>query len=288
MAMLYSVFRYCKAIDYVLIDTYSTINFWYALATSQLCRLLRLKYIPILHGGNLPDRLKKNPIVSRMIFDHSYCNVSPSLYLMEQFREHGFFNLEYIPNSIETENYPFQVREKAAPNLLWVRSFATIYNPIMALEVFYKLKQIYPNATLCMVGPEKDGSLAKAQQKATALNLDVHFTGKLSKSDWISLSSNYSIFINTTHFDNMPISILEVMSLGLAVVSTAVGGIPFLLEHKKEALLIPDNDVDKMVEGIIELIENPVFFVEITSKARTKAAQFEWQSVKPKWITILK
>ena len=32
--------------DYVLIDTYSTINFYYALVISQLCRILKLKYIP--------------------------------------------------------------------------------------------------------------------------------------------------------------------------------------------------------------------------------------------------
>src|SRR6187431_1515693 len=50
-AMLWSVFWHQKS-DYVLIDTYSTSNFWYAFATSQLCRILKLKYIPILHGGN--------------------------------------------------------------------------------------------------------------------------------------------------------------------------------------------------------------------------------------------
>ena len=54
----------------------------------------------------------------------------------------------------------------------------------------------------------------------------------------------------------MPVSLIEAMSLGLAVVSTNVGGIPFLLENQKEALLIPDNDVDKMVEAIDRLIEN--------------------------------
>jgi glycosyltransferase involved in cell wall biosynthesis len=287
VTMLCSVFRYRKS-DYVLIDTYSTANFWYAFATSQLCRLLHIKYIPILHGGNLSFRLKKNPKISSMIFKNSFYNVAPSLFLINEFKAEGYDNVMHIPNAIELEKYAFLEREKAVPSLLWVRSFAKIYNPIMAVEVFASLKKKYPEATLCMVGPEKDGSLAATKQRAKDLNAAVFFTGKLAKQDWIDISKNYSIFINTTHFDNMPVSVIEAMSLGLAVVSTNVGGIPFLLENENNSLLVPDNDVDKMAASIVRLIEEPELFSKITSSAREKSKQFEWQEVKQKWLTILK
>ncbi|HSD07100.1 glycosyltransferase family 4 protein [Flavobacterium sp.] len=285
-AMLWSVLKH-RNVDYVLIDTYSTANFWYAFAISQLCRLLRLKYIPILHGGNLPFRLMKNPKICKMIFRHSFQNVGPSLFLIDQFKGYGYDNVIHMPNAIELEKYAFLERKKAAPHLLWVRSFAKIYNPILAVEVFAILKKKYPEATLCMVGPEKDGSLLETQQRAAALNVEVNFTGKLSKQDWIDLSQQYSVFINTTHFDNMPVSVIEAMSLGLAVVSTDVGGIPFLVENEKEALLVPDNDVDKMVEAIEKLIENSDLFYKVTSNARNKVQQFKWHDVKLKWLTIL-
>jgi glycosyltransferase involved in cell wall biosynthesis len=287
IAMLWSVVQKRK-VQYVLIDTYSTTNFWYAFATSQLCRLLRLKYIPILHGGNLPFRLKKNPKMGKMIFKHSYHNVSPSRYLFEKFREQGFDNLIHIPNVIEIENYSFLERKNAAPKLLWVRAFAEIYNPLMAIEVFFKIKQQYPEATLCMVGPDKDGSLLMAQVRAKELGLEVLFTGKLSKREWITLSEKYDTFLNTTHFDNMPVSVMEAMSLGLAVVSTNVGGIPFLLENREDALLVPDNDVDAMVSAIAELIENPDLFMQLVNNARHKSESFDWESVKHQWIAILK
>lgn len=286
-AMLWRVLQYRK-VDCVLIDTYSTVNFWYAFAVSQLCRLLTIKYIPILHGGNLPFRLKKNPIACKMIFKHSFQNVSPSLFLINEFKAAGYNNLIHIPNAIELDNYPFLKREKAVPNLLWVRSFAKIYNPVMAIEVFASLKKKYPEATLCMVGPDKDGSLLETKQRAKDLNVEVLFTGKLSKQDWINLSKDYSIFINTTHFDNMPVSMIEAMSLGLAVVSTNVGGIPFLAENEKDSLLLPDNDIDKMAEAIERLIENSNLYCEIICSARRKAEQFEWQKVKLRWLTILK
>ncbi|WP_281322641.1 glycosyltransferase family 4 protein [Flavobacterium aestivum] len=287
IAMLWSVLQNKKA-NYVLIDTYSTTNFWYAFASSQLCRLLNLKYIPILHGGNLPFRLKKNPKISNMIFKNSYQNVSPSKYLLEKFKEKGFDNLIHIPNGIEIKNYPLHEREKAAPNLLWVRSFAQIYNPLMAIEVFSSIKKKYPEARLCMVGPEKDGSLLEAKEKAKDLKLEVLFTGKLSKQDWINLSKEYAVFINTTHFDNMPVSVVEAMSLGLAVVSTNVGGIPYLLENKKEALLVLDNDVNGMVSAIEEIIESPDLFIRLTGDARQKAESFDWISLRHNWIRILK
>lgn len=286
LAMLWSIVKNRKA-DYVLIDTYSTTNFWYAFGTSQLCRLMKLKYIPILHGGNLAFRLKNNPKICGMIFNNAYHNVAPSLFLKEQFRLEGYNNVIHISNSIELEKYPFLKREKAKPHLLWVRAFAEIYNPLMALEVFALIKKKYPEATLCMVGPEKDGSLSKAVQRAKDLRLDVFFTGKLSKQDWINKSAAYDIFINTTHFDNMPVSVMEGMALGLAVVSTNVGGVPFLVEDQKEALLIPDGDVARMVAAIERLIENPDLFGSITADARKKAAQFDWEVIKFKWKTIL-
>lgn len=285
--MLWSVFQFRRG-DYVLIDTYSTINFWYAFATSQLCRFLKLKYIPILHGGNLAARLRNNPKICKLIFNHSFQNITPSFFLMNQFMAEGYENLIHIPNTIELENYPFLERKKAKPNLLWVRSFAEIYNPLMAVEVFSIIKKKYPQATLCMVGPEKDGSLFTVRKKAEDLGVVVCFTGKLSKHDWIIKSKEYDIFINTTHFDNMPVSIIEAMSLGLAVVTTNVGGIPFLVEDKKEGLLIPDNGIEKMAEAIEKLIENPVLFTEITKNARKKSEQFDWHSVKNKWMLILK
>jgi glycosyltransferase involved in cell wall biosynthesis len=159
---------------------------------------------------------------------------------------------------------------------------------MMAVDLFASIKKKYPEATLCMVGPEKDGSLLNTRQKAKDLGLDILFTGKLSKKEWINKSAAYDIFINTTHFDNMPVSVVEAMALGMVIVSTDVGGIPYLIENQKEGLLLPDNDVKKMVEAIDRLIENPALFGEITKNARAKSEQFDWQSVKFVWLAVLK
>lgn len=285
--MLLKTVKYSRKVDFVLIDTYSTINFWYALIISQICRFLKVKYIPKLHGGNLPYRLEKSEFFSKLIFNNAYINIAPSKYLYDNFKKKGFENLIYIPNTIELSNYPFEEKKYDFPRLLWVRSFSKIYNPLMALKVFELVKQKYPNATLTMVGPRKDESNEEAIQYSEKNNLNVEFTGKLTKKEWIELSKKTNVFINTTHFDNTPISVIEAMALGLPVVSTNVGGIPYLITHNENGFLVEDSDVDGMASQILKICSNDIKMEEITNSARKLVSNFDWDKVKFLWFKLL-
>ncbi len=285
--MCFAVFKHKNETDIVLIDTYSTTNFYYAIAVAWCCKRINKPYIPILHGGNLPNRLINDKKKSDFLFGGARINVSPSTYLKEQFLKFGFDNVVCIPNSIEMKEYPFFERP-VEPMLLWVRSFSKIYNPLLAVQVLEKLSVRFPGATLCMVGPEKDGSLAECKKYASDKDLKVEFTGKLSKAEWIQLSKKYSVFINTTNFDNTPVSVIEAMALGLPVVSTNVGGIPYLLSNQEDALLVEPNDVDLLVKSVSYLIDNPKLVAKLTRNARIKAESFDWEKVKLQWFDILK
>jgi glycosyltransferase involved in cell wall biosynthesis len=285
--MLYACWRFRKTTDLVIIDVYSTQNFYFALLCSQLCRGLGLPYIANLNGGNLPHRLEQNPGLSQGIFRHSVTNVAPSLYLKNAFEYHGYFNVTYIPNTIELAKYPFKEREFDKPKLLWVRSFAQLYNPFMAVRVLKALQEQGYDASLCMVGPDSDGSMAEVQALASSLQVEVLITGKLSKAKWTALASDYNVFINTTHFDNTPLSVIEAMALGLAIVSTDVGGMPFLIKHEVHGLLVADGSVTAMVEAIIALLDQPKQRQEMLRQARTRIEAFDWQKVKPMWDAVI-
>ena len=284
--MMRAVFR-CRKVDYILIDTYSTKAFWYAFLCSQIARLLKIKYIPILHGGNLPYRLKNNPFLSRLLFQYAYKNVAPSGYLQHAFETAGFKNVIHIANALPIKEYPMQLRTVLAPKLLWVRAFATIYNPKMAVAVLVSLQQKYPTATLTMVGPDKDGSLQTTQEYAKLKNVTVNFTGQLTKAAWWQLAAEHAIFINTTHFDNTPVSVMEAMALGLPVVSTNVGGIPYLLTDKEHALLVGDDQVVAMTKALIQLLDNPAKALSLAQNARAKIEQMDWEVIKHQWHALL-
>src|SRR5690606_10924723 len=97
------------------------------------------------------------------------------------FEAAGFGNIVYIPNTIALANYPFLPRKVITCKLLWVRSFAEIYKPLLALEVVEVLMKEGVEVELCMVGPDKDGSLAACKKIVEQLDLPVTFPGLLSK-----------------------------------------------------------------------------------------------------------
>jgi len=285
--MLGLIMKYHKSTDIVLIDTYGALNFYYAYLVGKACQFYNLEYIPILHGGNLPERIKHSPKFSKSLFGNAKMNVAPSKFLYEVFTEAGFLNTQIIPNSVELKKYPFKNREYFAPRLLWVRRFQNRYNPMMAVNVLQRLRQHFPEASLCMVGPEKDGSMAKCKAFKDKHNLDVVFTGKLRKKEWAKLSVDYDIFLNTTNIDNTPISVIESMALGLAIVSTDVGGMHFLIDDKKDGLLVPSKDEDKMVDAILYLLNNQNMANQMALNARHKVDNFDWEIIKNKWNLLL-
>ncbi|APY07534.1 glycosyl transferase family 1 [Winogradskyella sp. J14-2] len=285
--MVFLVLRHCRKTDFVLIDTYSTLNFYYAFIISQMCRMLRINYIPILHGGNLEKRLKENPKMSRMIFGNAYKLVSPSNFLKERFQSFGYQNVEFIPNTIEINDFEFFNRNIEHIKLFWLRSFSKIYNPKLAVLILDSLTKKGHDAQLCMVGPDSDGSLNETKQLVKKLNLNVKFTGKLPKNEWVERSKDYNIFINTTNFDNTPVSVIEAMALGLPVVSTNVGGLPFLITHNKEGILVSPNDVNAMVDAIIKLKQNKNFKDKLVINARKKVENFDWKEIRAQWKRLL-
>lgn len=283
--MCYGVIRNARSYDYILIDTFSTRNFYYAWATSQFARILGKKYIPILRGGDLPNRIARSVLLSKMIFKHSYVNVAPSHYLKEAFEAKGY-KAVYVPNILEIDRYQFKKRAKLAPNLLWVRAFKHLYNPVLAIEVLHNLKKEHPKASLCMIGPAKDDSFELVKDKVASYGLegDVEFTGVLSKEDWHKRSESCDIFINTTNFDNTPVSVMEGMALGLPVVSTNVGGMPYLIESGKDGLLVKKEDPQAMTDAICSLLNGD--HDAMATNARVKAESFAWRNVKKKWFEI--
>ena len=285
--MLLKVLVHYKKVSYVIIDTFSTSNFYYALLVSQLARLLKLKYIPILHGGNLSNRLSSSGNYVTNLFQNATRLVAPSEYLYQQFNQLGYENLICIPNAIPLQNYTFRHRIHTNPKLLWIRSFQQLYNPRLAIEVLENLSVLYPESELCMVGPDKDGSLEELKKYVKENDLRVSFPGKLSKPDLISLSEDYCIFLNTSNVDNTPVSVMEAMALGLPVVSTNVGGMPYLIQNDQTGLLVPPDDAKAMTDACIKFISEPEFSTQLAKNARIEVENFDWERVKHQWLDLL-
>jgi glycosyltransferase involved in cell wall biosynthesis len=84
----------------------------------------------------------------------------------------------------------------------------------------------------------------------------------------------------------MPVSLLEAISAGLVVVSTDVGGISCMVEHKKSAWLFDKGDSEAMANGILFLLANPDICKTLISNARSTLCQYQWESNRKKVLNL--
>jgi len=277
-----------RKVKMVLIDTYSSSAFLFCINAAFWSRLLKKPYAPILHGGNLKWRIEKSPWWSDFVFKNAKVNIGVSHFFEETFRSKGY-PFTVIPNNIEVGDYPFQLRKKIAPRILWVRSFARLYHPNLALDILKILIQKYPESNLTMIGPDKDGSMQEFMEysKLIGIEKNVEVLGLKTKPEWREISKKNDIFLSTTTIDNTPVSVIEAMALGLPVVSTRVGGVPFIISHGKNGLLYESGNAEEAAQFIFQLLENPDFTEKISLEGRATVENWDWKVIKNQWKNLL-
>lgn len=271
------------------IDVFSGPAFRWAEASVFLLKRLHKPIILTLHGGNLPEFAQRNPERVRNLLESVECVTSPSRYLLEKMQAYRS-DIQLLPNPIDIHGYPYLVRTKLSPHILYLRALHRIYNPALAIRMLQLLSIDEPSALLAIVGPDKgDGTLQELSRLTQEVGLtdQVSLIGAIPKSEVPSKMSEYDIFVNTTNVDNTPISVIEAMACGLCIVSTNVGGIPYLLTHDHDALLVPPNDPQAMADAVRRILTEPGLAERLSRNARTTAEQFDWSVVLPQWETLL-
>ena len=286
--MIFTTWLRRSKVDAASIDVFSGRGFLWAEATSRLLRAARVPFVLVLHGGALPTFARRHPRRVEKLLGSANRVVTPSAYLADQMKDY-VSACQLIPNPVELTRYSFIMREVANPNLLWLRSFHHIYNPTLAPRVLALLAERFPGVTLKMIGPDRgDGSLAATRQLAQDLGVAerIDFVGPVANAEVPKWLASGDIMINTTTADNTPVSLLEAMASGLCVVSTSVGGIPYLLSDYENALLVPSNDASAMSEAVTELLTTPSLAKKLSVEGRALVETFDWGIVLPKWLTL--
>jgi glycosyltransferase involved in cell wall biosynthesis len=287
--MVATVWRRRHDFSAAYVEVFSGPAFFWAEAVCWALRRTRKPYVLALHGGNLPAFSERWPGRVGRLLGSARAVTAPSRYLREglrRFRE----DIQVIPNPLDIAAYGFRPREPLRPRIVWLRAFSSIYNPSLAIRVLAHLAVEFPDARLTMIGPDKrDGSLDQTRRVAAELGvLDrVDWTGGVPKSDVPSRLGAGDLFLNTSNVDNTPVSVLEAMACGMCVVSTNVGGVPFLLQHEVDSLLVPPDDSEAMVGAVRRVLTEPGLAARLSSNARRKAESFDWSVVLPRWDSLM-
>jgi len=248
--------------------------------------IARLRGVPVVinyRGGGAEAFLARSSWLVRPTVRLAERLIVPSGFLKEVFSRFGL-SADVVPNIVDLRRFsPGPRRARAAgegAHLIVTRNLEPVYDVAGALRALALVLQRLPGArmTIAGSGPERE----RLAGLARALGVDgrVTFTGRLDNERIAELYRDADVFINPSLVDNMPISVLEAMASGVPVVSTNVGGVPFIAEHGRTALLVPPRDAEAMARALLELLADPGAAQRLAGAARESVQQYSWRRVR--------
>lgn len=177
-----------------------------------------------------------------------------------------------IPNGVDTGLFrPAAAAERAAGRLLFIGRLDAMKGIDVLLEAVALLIAQRQGVTCDIVGngPLKDD----LEKKAAALGIGhaVHFAGeRLQVGPFFDRAG---CFILPSRSEGMPNVILEAMASGLPVIATAVGGIPDIIHHGRNGLLIGPDDAGALAGAVSQLLADPGLGGRLGRQAREDARE---------------
>lgn len=170
------------------------------------------------------------------------------------YNEEIFFIRNTINNNANTSLYP-------SPNphrhkILFAGRLEEQKNPLLALDTFFTLrKQI--NAQLIIAG---DGSLMPTMRQHcndSPYKNDICFLGGINSTTLADWMNQCSVFLMTSHFEGMPITVLEALACGLPVVSTNVGEIHQTIQDGINGRIASESNPQHLAAALLEILTSP-------------------------------
>ncbi len=205
--------------------------------------------------------------------------ITPSAFLQRALADNGV-NACIVPNIADPEMFTFRERRTFAPRLFVSRQLEPVYDVSSILLAFAIVQAQYPEAVLGIAGPGSQERLLRAMVNDLGLR-DVVFYGQVTNRDMPALYEQYDIAVNASLIDNFPGSIVEAALSGLAIVSTAAGGIVDMICDGETGSLVPLRDYRALAAAVLDLLKHQDSAYDRTRKARRWAEQFSWRRIYP-------
>jgi glycosyltransferase involved in cell wall biosynthesis len=141
------------------------------------------------------------------------------------------------------------------------------------LRAFRTVRDRLPDARALLVG---DGPSRRELERLVdelGLASAVRFVGAVA--DTRPYLAEATVVALTSPYEGSPNALLEAMASGRPVVATAVGGVPELIEHGREGLLVEPTD-EAVASALTEVLGDPESASRMGARARARAEAFDW------------
>lgn len=236
------------------------------------------------HGGGGESFFDRHPRLVHRYLTRTDANIVLSGFLARVFDKHHL-PFTIIPNIIELNESHFRQREKLLPNFICVRSQEELYNIPCILRAFQKVQARIPEASLTLVGNGSQHENLVQQVEAMGLK-NVVFTGRVSNEQIYDYLGQADVMLSAPKIDNMPVSLIEAMNAGLLVISSRVGGVPYMIEDGKNGLLFQSDNDAELAEKMEWAVAHPVEANNITRQAFQSVKKYSWECVRSQLLSI--
>jgi glycosyltransferase involved in cell wall biosynthesis len=276
-----------KSWRYDVLQVFSASYYSYLLSVAPAILIGKLygkRVILNYRSGEAEDHLQNWPLTTKPIMRLADRIIVPSGYLVDVFARFGL-RAEIIANAVELERFRFRERTSLQPKFLCTRLFEPLYNIGNVIRAFALIQQQLPEASLTLAG---DGSQrAMLEQLVKELGArKVAFRGFVKFEDMPALYDAHDVYLMANDIDNMPATLLESNASGLAVVTTDAGGVPYLVTHEQNALLVRCGDYQNLAQQALRLFTEPDLTTRLTTNGLANARQYTWPAVREQWLGL--
>ncbi|MEL6441275.1 MAG: glycosyltransferase family 4 protein [Cyanobacteria bacterium J06621_8] len=210
--------------------------------------------------------------------------VTPSIWLAKCAQESSLFKnkrVEVIPNALNLNTYR-PINQRVARELLKLPQdkklilFLSLRATSDQRKGFHLLQPALRK--LSRAGWKEKVELvvvgASRPEKPPELGFKPHYLGTLRDDMTLALAySAADAFIAPSVQDNLPNTVLEAISCGTPCIAFSIGGMPDMIEHKKNGYLAEPFSIEDFAEGVSWVLENEERHQILSFRAREKAEQ---------------
>ncbi len=140
-----------------------------------------------------------------------------------------------------------------------------------ALKAVDEARNRIPGLRLLLAGDGDQRTAIEQTIRERGLEQTVTLAG--TRKDIADLLSASDVFLMSSISEGIPLTVIEAMAARRPVVSTAVGGLPELIEHGVSGMLAPSGDASSLANSLIELYQSPALRSQMAEVAARRAQE---------------
>ncbi|MBR3753754.1 MAG: glycosyltransferase family 4 protein [Clostridia bacterium] len=224
---------------------------------------------------------KKAILLNSIFYRFAKKVVLLSDYNKAYYESKGFRKCEVIPNSIELGNESFSVLENKT--IITAGRAEEVKGFDMLIDAFAIVNKRFPDWKLKILGDGTCLPQLKKQAENLGIGKAVEFTGFVKNPE--EHFTQASVFVMSSRSEGFPMVLLEAMRSGLPCCAFDIPAAKNLLNNES-GLLIPSNDVEKLAEGLISLVQSKELRCFYAEKSKKRVQDFSVESVSGQWHNL--